>query len=182
VVLSVHSARLPDPVHAPGNADEEAGWSKASEITASPAHTQTASIGHRESERTSMNVIAAPEPRLAFAPSLNSNGCPGVTDVGSVGLEQPARLNSSSTNVLDRDAISTIVSPNRVALLAAGADNDSRATMDEHDDDLEPEVEEGVEVEAEDFPGAREEDEGAEGEGALSPQLDVEIDPDKSEI
>jgi hypothetical protein len=54
--------------------------------------------------------------------------------------------------------------------------------MDEHDDDLEPEVEDGVELETEDFPDALEEDEGVDVEGGLSPELDVDIDPDKSEI
>ena len=54
--------------------------------------------------------------------------------------------------------------------------------MDEHDDDLEPEVEDGVELEREDFPGALVEDEGADVVGELSPELDVDIDPDKSEI
>ncbi len=54
--------------------------------------------------------------------------------------------------------------------------------MDEHDDDLEPEVEDGVELETEDFHGALEEDEGADVVGELSRELDVDIDPDKSEI
>jgi hypothetical protein len=44
--------------------------------------------------------------------------------------------------------------------------------MDEHDDDLEPEVENGVELEVEDFPIVTEEEETTEGD----------IDPDKSEI
>ena len=44
--------------------------------------------------------------------------------------------------------------------------------MNEHDDDLEPEVEDGVEFEVEEFPDLTEEDE----------EMEPDIDPDKSEI
>ena len=49
--------------------------------------------------------------------------------------------------------------------------------MNEHDDDLEPEVEEG-DIELEDFPILDEEDEDAEAIGEDEP----DIEPDASEI
>jgi hypothetical protein len=52
--------------------------------------------------------------------------------------------------------------------------------MDEHDDDVGPEVEDGVDFEVEDFPVLdEEEDDESESEDA---EADPDIDPDKSEI
>jgi len=50
--------------------------------------------------------------------------------------------------------------------------------MDEHDDDVEPEVEEG-EFDVEEFPILDDEDEDTDG---LEDEEEPEIDPDKSEI
>lgn len=53
--------------------------------------------------------------------------------------------------------------------------------MNEHDDDLEPEVEEGAEIEREEFPVLDEEDE--EEIDDLDVDLDeVDVDPDESEL
>jgi hypothetical protein len=55
--------------------------------------------------------------------------------------------------------------------------------MNEHDDDLEPEVEDGVEFEVEEFPILTEEDEEPELGGEQgNPQTESDIDPDRSEI
>lgn len=51
--------------------------------------------------------------------------------------------------------------------------------MDEHDDDVEPEVEEGVEFETEEFPIL---DEDAEEAEEAEDTDDLEIDPDESEL
>lgn len=62
-------------------------------------------------------------------------------------------------------------------------DNEAGYTMNEHDDDLEPEVEDGVEFEVEDYPVLTEEDEEAEvGSEQTTPEMERDIDPDKSEI
>jgi hypothetical protein len=65
-----------------------------------------------------------------------------------------------------------------------GPDNGSGVPMmDEHDDDLEPEVEDGVEFEVEDFQILTEEDEETEGgDEHETPVMERDIDPDKSEI
>jgi hypothetical protein len=53
--------------------------------------------------------------------------------------------------------------------------------MDEHDDDVAPEVEDGVDFEVEEFPILTDEDEEADvGNEEGEPEPDV--DPDKSEI
>lgn len=49
--------------------------------------------------------------------------------------------------------------------------------MDEHDDDLEPEVEEDVDFESQEFPILEDEDAG------VDPDVDeLDIDPDESEL
>ena len=55
---------------------------------------------------------------------------------------------------------------------------DSRLHMDEHDDDVEPEVEEG-EFEVEEFPILDDEDEDT---GGVEDDEELEIDPDESEL
>jgi hypothetical protein len=51
--------------------------------------------------------------------------------------------------------------------------------MNEHDDDLEPEVAEDAEIEVEDFPILDDEAVDAGGDDA---DADVELDPDESEL
>ena len=53
--------------------------------------------------------------------------------------------------------------------------------MNEHDDDVEPEVEEGVEIEAEDFPIESDDDETEAAEQGTA-EVESDIDPDKAEI
>jgi hypothetical protein len=50
--------------------------------------------------------------------------------------------------------------------------------MNEHDDDVEPEVEEDVEFETEEFPIRDDDDDADELDGAD----DLDIDPDESEL
>jgi hypothetical protein len=53
--------------------------------------------------------------------------------------------------------------------------------MNEHDDDLEAEVEEGAEIEREEFPILDEEDEEETDDLDVDPD-EVDIDPDESEL
>jgi hypothetical protein len=54
--------------------------------------------------------------------------------------------------------------------------------MDEHDDDVEPEVEEGAEIEREEFPILEDEDEETGDDDVDEDDVDLDIDPDKAEI
>jgi len=54
--------------------------------------------------------------------------------------------------------------------------------MNEHDDDIEPEVEEGGEFEEEEFPILTEDDETEIGGEPPAPQMPPDGDPDQSEI
>jgi hypothetical protein len=56
-----------------------------------------------------------------------------------------------------------------------------RHTMNEHDDDLEPEVEEGAEIERQEFPILDEEDEEETDDLDVDPD-EVDVDPDESEL
>ena len=53
--------------------------------------------------------------------------------------------------------------------------------MNEHDDDIEPEVEEGVEFEVEEFPVLGEDEEGESDENEQT-EAEPDIDPDASEL
>lgn len=54
--------------------------------------------------------------------------------------------------------------------------------MNEHDDDLEAEVEEDAEFETSEFPALAEDEETDVGGGPDTTQTEGDIDPDKSEI
>jgi hypothetical protein len=55
--------------------------------------------------------------------------------------------------------------------------------MDEHDDDLEAEVEEGVEFEKEEFPALEEDNQGTEVSSEKdTSEIERDLDPDDSEI
>ena len=56
---------------------------------------------------------------------------------------------------------------------------DMRHVMNEHDDDLEPDVEEDAEFETEEFPILEDED---VSEGENVDEEDLDIDPDESEL